>query len=877
MPQGKLDFQLDFQPEPLDFQLDFQPDPVPQQQQGNFLTRSWAPPVNVPQNLPWYQKLPGEVYNRYIEPMTNPLGAALTGITGVAAGPGLRMIAGMFPKAIGYGTGAASAYGAAKAVPDAMSFAQNPSLGGALDLGEDASMAALFPMFGRKFIGSAPLRRDTGPLTSPFGETPNLPGIYQQTPIEQRMLGAFTPEGPAPTRAPLALPPHFVPEKPAPYVRGETLALPPHIQDEIPFQGTETYAGPRQLGSAPQRLGLPAVGETSIGRGQFMGGSAGMTDMSGIFPHNMGGKSIDIWPDIGPELAATRTDVFGRPFTNPGGSLAPRMNPDIISPGGKPSEGNMGFGPSRLQHPAGGLVVDAPQSTRPYDPTRFDVINRQIAPEPSPNPVRLDYSANRFDVVNRQLSPEPEMPIETPYDPNRFDVVNRQLGPEPRVKTATFINPQTTTATGIRPSNISMRDAAEANSRFAAAKVVTPANAKAVAAEATNSQFPAVKQGLWSQIVNDSRNLKTIWDFSAPLRQGAFLINKWEVGQFRDMFESAGSQKAYDAVMTSIKDGPDFDFKKDIMGIGYTGPLGKAEEAINHGWIEKHIPGALQSNRAYMAFTNKLRDDAADNVLGLAKNAGFDIKNNQPLARELGQFINAASGRGSLGKLEPIAGILNNAFFSPRLIASRLKMMNPNNFAQIGKEYGIMSKEANFMRKEYFKSLLSTAAMGNSFLGLSRLAGADIETDPASSDFMKAKFGNTRLDPWGGNQQYLTFAQRMFPGLGEYKSSTSGNKYNLSEAGFGQQTRGDIATGFMTNKLNTPYRALADYMLQTKGRPFSWSQQIENAVLPMMVQSLAEAIKENPTLGIATSPFGAMGGGVQTYGGQDMNQPLFLP
>ncbi len=40
-------------------------------------------------------------------------------------------------------------------------------------------------------------------------------------------------------------------------------------------------------------------------------------------------------------------------------------------------------------------------------------------------------------------------------------------------------------------------------------------------------------------------------------------------------------------------------------------------------------------------------------------------------------YINVFTGRGKLGKLEPIAETLNSVFWSPRLLSSRLTALNP--------------------------------------------------------------------------------------------------------------------------------------------------------------------------------------------------------
>src|SRR5690606_5714979 len=141
---------------------------------------------------------------------------------------------------------------------------------------------------------------------------------------------------------------------------------------------------------------------------------------------------------------------------------------------------------------------------------------------------------------------------------------------------------------------------------------------------------------------------------------------------------------------------------------------------------------------------------------------------------------------------------LNTTLFSPRLIASRLKLLNP--------AYYVMANPV--VRKEALKSLFAIAAVGNTIGQLAKMAGGTVENDPNSSDFGKVKIGNTRIDPYAGFQQYIVAANRLlrpesakipgmeggadtgivpfdvvtgFLGAGgqKIKSSTSGAEYDL--------------------------------------------------------------------------------------------------
>lgn len=390
------------------------------------------------------------------------------------------------------------------------------------------------------------------------------------------------------------------------------------------------------------------------------------------------------------------------------------------------------------------------------------------------------------------------------------------------------------------------------------------------------------------EAINLPRALMASFDFSAPFRQGIGLIHKkawWN--SWKDMFKSFGSENAFRAVQEDIASRelfksrgtkvikkkikqPDGTFKieevkKPIQsfaeeaGLKLTDltDLSSREEAIMSTWAEK-IPGigrgVRASNRAYTAFLNKLRADTFDDLI---KNSSVfkGDKPNMAEAKELANFINTATGRGRLYKgkyidLESSAAALNSTLFSPRLIASRLKYADP-------RVYLTGSPQA---RKEYLKSLFAIGAVGNSIVGLSKLIGAEIETDPASSDFMKPKFGNVRLDPWAGFQQYGVLLNRLSPNSvnpfgGRMKSSIpnvfgQNNEYFLNDKLFGRSTRADVLQRFGESKLH-PSISLAWGLLKGKdalGQPIDASEETVRRFVPIFLQDLKELINENPDL-----------------------------
>lgn len=365
------------------------------------------------------------------------------------------------------------------------------------------------------------------------------------------------------------------------------------------------------------------------------------------------------------------------------------------------------------------------------------------------------------------------------------------------------------------------------------------------------------------EILNLPRAIKTTVDLSAPFRQGAFLISKPKqfAGAFKEMFKYAGSEKAYQNLLSDIRSRPSYKAMRE-SGLSLTDiktPVTSREEAFMSNLAEK-IPGfgvlAKASDRAYTGFLNKLRADVFDDLYTKAKALGV-LDERPGVIKDIGKFVNSASGRGDLGVLNRSAVALNSVFFSPRLMASRINMLNPAYYVKLDP----------FVRKEAIKSLIGFASAGSSVLALAKLGGADVGVDPRSSDFGKIKVGKTRYDPWGGFQQYAVLASRLISG--EMVSSTTGKEIKLGE-GYKTATRKDILERFLESK-TAPVASFVNGMLKGQnfaGEKFNIPAEIADLFIPMMSQDLFDLYKEYGKKGIAMALPGVVGIGSQTYGEQ---------
>jgi len=393
--------------------------------------------------------------------------------------------------------------------------------------------------------------------------------------------------------------------------------------------------------------------------------------------------------------------------------------------------------------------------------------------------------------------------------------------------------------------------------------------------------------GFWGRVgaVQDfARSALTSYDMSAPLRQGKNFITTSEFWRaLPTMVKSWGNKGFFDANQAEILSRKNFmrstrngkvmgQSVAERGGLDMTNLTSNKEELFRSAAAQR-VPyfgaGVRASERAYLGFLNKLRADSFDRMVGAAtERMGKDL--DTKTLKQIGAFVNDATGRGNLGVLEDHAKLMNNVFFAPRLHAGKIRMygrlFNPATYTQAPAE----------VRKETLRALLGSAGLGVMLGELSSMAGAEVSNDPTSADFRKIQIGNTRVDPFGGDQQYGVLAAKLL--TGKSTSTITDRETDIWENQFGRQNAGSLLWNFVQNRL-APVPSFAVALLTQSdfgGGEFSTlpgldeQGQIElGAVLsrtvPIMVQDIVELAQEDPTLLPLAAP-AFFGMGVQTYG-----------
>lgn len=376
-------------------------------------------------------------------------------------------------------------------------------------------------------------------------------------------------------------------------------------------------------------------------------------------------------------------------------------------------------------------------------------------------------------------------------------------------------------------------------------------------------------QSLITRILGIPRAIMSSFDVSGG-RQNIFLLagrpkifGEGFAKQFKSLRSEADFQDVMKKDVTSSKYydlGQSADRKLSIMNLGEN--MNLREEKIQSNLAEKFPlgigKGVRASNRAFTTMMNVTRTKYYEFLVDKAKGMSRDPMVDKNLNQQIIDLVNLSTGRGALSSsAERFAPLLNSIFFSPRLMMSRLTLLNPMYYI----------KADPFVRQEALRSLLSMGAGATAILLMMNASGlATVESDPRSTDFAKIKIGKTRVDILGGFQQYLRAAAQLTSG--QVKDS-KGRVITLGE-GYKSQTRKDVLFNFFENK-ESPVFSFANTMLQVSnsgkdpyGNTVNIPAEIASRFTPMVFQDLLDIYNSDPSL-LPAGLAGFFGAGVQTY------------
>jgi hypothetical protein len=389
------------------------------------------------------------------------------------------------------------------------------------------------------------------------------------------------------------------------------------------------------------------------------------------------------------------------------------------------------------------------------------------------------------------------------------------------------------------------------------------------------------------------RGLAASMDLSAVFVQGLIPTVRHPLDalkSFKEMFKQLASEKYQMQVMANIKaqewypamkasklaiteiDGK-FNAREELfvsnwIDVIWDTPANLVQKAVGQNKVSdawKKINPYKAANRAYTGYLNSMRVLRFLDGMKYIESQGKTFESHPEEFKAWADYVNNATGRGGLGPLETSAKALSLAFFSPRKVMAGLNLFTPYTFLYVGKMPKAVRQKAIL---DYASSLaiLTTTAI----LTQAALKGTDDEEEwevfwnPNSSDFMKPKIGDTRIDLFGGRQQQVVAMARLLSG----KFVDANGKVTTLGERFGKDinTRMDVVTKFFSNKFTPSLSFIKKALEQKKGTEIDWVDESTQQVLPIWIRDVDELYKDHPLeMSIMLNILTVLGIGIQTY------------
>ena len=342
------------------------------------------------------------------------------------------------------------------------------------------------------------------------------------------------------------------------------------------------------------------------------------------------------------------------------------------------------------------------------------------------------------------------------------------------------------------------------------------------------------------------KSLKAAVDASFALRQGFKVFTKspktwWKyIGKSFEIFKNIKSQKQMNAVMNEFKaimlSHPNYEALVQDGKLA----IGVVEEFFPTAVVDK-IPALgnifKASNESFTIFSQGARFDIANELYKkqLLK-VGRELTKDE--LKAIGQISNSITGRGSLGKLEPMSKYLNDLFFSARYVKSAIDTFT----------MPFSKKLTPFARQEALKHSVTTLGAIGAIMATASIF-TEVNTDPFSSKFGKAKLPgkDNWVDLTAGLGSYITLVARQ--ATGNY-TTASGYNRKLNTGEYGSPTRASVAGDFVSNKLS-PFAGTV-YNVIGKGQMFDGEEPTylgvaRNLIAPITADNFIDYLQNEDT------------------------------
>lgn len=358
-------------------------------------------------------------------------------------------------------------------------------------------------------------------------------------------------------------------------------------------------------------------------------------------------------------------------------------------------------------------------------------------------------------------------------------------------------------------------------------------------------------------VASNAKAIQASMDDSAIFRQGWKVLwthpEIWApnaLRSFKHLVTYKNQHQVLREINADIVSRPTYDLmRKSKLDVG-------VNEEVFPTTLPEKIPGLGRvykaTENAYTAFVRKSRADVFDKMIKIAEASDVDLNKNE--LESIGKMVNSLTGRGSLGRLEPIGSTLNTFFFSPKNLKSHIDLLTQPVTGAGG---------SNFVRKQAAKNLLKTTLGTAAVLGIAKMLAPDsVDLDPRSARFGKIKVGNTTFDVTGGMGSLLVLLARTSAAVAKvaydqsggkigmdidsFKNSTDGKTRDLTDPKFGQSNLLDVWEDFWVNKASPAMNFATTFM---KGKTFENKKptvfaQTGKLFIPLPFQTMYEVYND---------------------------------
>jgi hypothetical protein len=239
------------------------------------------------------------------------------------------------------------------------------------------------------------------------------------------------------------------------------------------------------------------------------------------------------------------------------------------------------------------------------------------------------------------------------------------------------------------------------------------------------------------------------------------------------------------------------------------------------------------SERAALTYLSKIRADVFDMYAGELQKSGLTPEKDGATYKALAEWVNVSTGRGNYGGFERFAPTASALLFSPRLLKARLDVLNPVHYATMPKE----------VRVRAWKDMAKFGGAVTGLLTLAKTGGANVETDPRSTDFGKIKVGNTRYEVTGGIQPVVRFLSQFTSGQ---RKTQDGKIVNMDNTSPYAGNRLENLLRFGQGKLN-PHASLVVDLLKGQnfiGEDITMQDEVLSRIMPLYIQDATDAFRQ---------------------------------